>query len=65
METSTNKAPLPELKGITTRFPGVPALGNMSFYASLAEVAALIGGNGAGKSTLMKNVSGVCQPDEG
>ena len=57
--------PLLELRGITKRFPGVVALGGVSFAVGRGEVVALIGENGAGKSTLMKAIGGVHQPDEG
>ena len=54
-----------ELRGITKRFPGVTALGEVSLSVGPGEVVALIGENGAGKSTLMKILGGVYAPDEG
>jgi ABC-type sugar transport system ATPase subunit len=52
-------------KGITKRFPGVVALGDISFEVVKGEVHGLVGENGAGKSTLMHILAGVYQPDAG
>ncbi len=57
--------PILEMKGITKRFPGVLALGDVDLAVGEGEVIALAGENGAGKSTLMKILGGVYQPDEG
>ncbi len=53
------------IQGLTKRFPGVVALGEMSLRVRPGEVHALLGENGAGKSTLMRTLSGVLRPDEG
>jgi ribose transport system ATP-binding protein len=58
-------APLLEMKGISKRFGGVPALSGVDFSAEAGEVIGLIGENGAGKSTLMKILGGIHQADEG
>lgn len=54
-----------ELKGIVKLFPGVRALGGVSFDIREGEVHALCGENGAGKSTLIKVMTGAHARDEG
>lgn len=54
-----------QLRDITKEFPGVKALGGVSFDLRRGEVHAVCGENGAGKSTLMKIISGLYQPTSG
>ena len=54
-----------ELKGIVKLFPGVRALGGVSFDIREGEVHSLCGENGAGKSTLIKVMTGAHQRDGG
>ena len=57
--------PLPQMRGITKSFFGVPVLDAVDLDVMAGEVHAVVGENGAGKSTLMKILVGAYQPDEG
>lgn len=48
-----------KVEGITKDFPGVRALGDVTFSVGKGEIHALVGENGAGKSTLMKIIAGI------
>lgn len=50
---------------IVKEFPGVKALGGISFDVKAGEIHCLVGENGAGKSTLMKVLSGAYEPTSG
>ena len=50
---------------VTKLFPGVTALGGVSFDAHAGAVHGLLGENGAGKSTLLKILGGQYRPDGG
>jgi ribose transport system ATP-binding protein len=54
-----------QLRGVTKRFAGVPALSGVDLDLRAGEILALLGENGAGKSTLMKVLAGVYCPDAG
>jgi ribose transport system ATP-binding protein len=54
-----------DLRNIVKTYPGVTALGGVSFTVRRGEVHSLVGENGAGKSTLIKTVSGAIEPDSG
>ncbi|QSJ14912.1 sugar ABC transporter ATP-binding protein [Nostoc sp. UHCC 0702] len=57
--------PVLEMRGITKKFHGVPALRNVNLTIYPGEVHALMGENAAGKSTLMKILAGAYIADEG
>jgi D-xylose transport system ATP-binding protein len=63
--TTTNAAPLVELRNINVAFGGVHAVRDVSIDLRPGEVVGLVGGNGAGKSTLTKVLSGAQRADTG
>jgi branched-chain amino acid transport system ATP-binding protein len=48
---------LMEVRNLTKRFGGLPAVNDVSFEVSEGEILSVIGPNGAGKSTLFKLIS--------
>lgn len=54
-----------EVRGISKRFGGLQAVGDVSFTLYEGEILGLIGPNGAGKTTLFNLVNGVYSPDSG
>ena len=54
-----------ELRGITKRYSGIPAVQNVSFVAPAGEVTGYLGPNGSGKSTTLKMITGLIEPTEG
>jgi ABC-type branched-subunit amino acid transport system ATPase component len=54
-----------QVTGVTKRFGGLVAVGDVSLSVAEGEIVGLIGPNGAGKTTLFNLVSGFLEPDAG
>lgn len=54
-----------DVSGLSKRFGGLQAVGNVDFSVQQGHIKALIGPNGAGKTTLFNLLSGVIHPDSG
>ena len=54
-----------ELRQVSKRFNGIPAVNNVTFEARPGEVTGYLGPNGSGKSTTMKMITGLIQPSDG
>src|SRR5947199_8153658 len=54
-----------EVRGVSVRFAGVRALGDVSFGVSEGELFSIIGPNGAGKTSMINCISGRYRPTEG
>src|SRR5947207_1542217 len=57
--------PVLETSGLTKRFGGLVATGDVSLSVAPGEIHAVIGPNGAGKTTLISALSGELKPDSG
>jgi manganese/iron transport system ATP-binding protein len=58
-------APPIQVKRLTVRYNGTPALQDVSFDLPGGEMVAVVGPNGSGKTTLFKVIAGVLRPSEG
>ena len=54
-----------ELRAVTKRYSGIPAVREVSFTARAGEVTGYLGPNGSGKSTTLKMITGLIEPSEG
>jgi ABC-2 type transport system ATP-binding protein len=54
-----------ELRNLTKRFSGIPAVDDVSFQASPGAVTGYLGPNGSGKSTTVKMITGLLEPSAG
>ena len=54
-----------ELRSVSKRFLGIPAVSAVSFSARAGEVTGYLGPNGSGKSTTMKMITGLLDPTSG
>jgi len=58
-------APVLELRNVTKRYRGIPAVENVSFQLAAGEITGYLGPNGSGKSTTVKMITGMIQPNQG
>ena len=58
-------SPLLSIRGLTKRYGGVTALGDVDLDVRAGEIFALIGPNGAGKTTAFNIITGVLAPTAG
>ena len=61
----SNEAPYLELRGLTRRFDGVPAVDSLSLDVARGEILALLGPSGSGKTTTLRLLAGFESPDAG
>ena len=54
-----------ELRNVSKRFSGIPAVDDVSFCARPGEVTGYLGPNGSGKSTTMKMITGLIEMSAG
>jgi sulfate/thiosulfate transport system ATP-binding protein len=54
-----------ELKGVTKKFGGVPAVNNVTFSVKEGELMALLGPSGGGKTTVLRMIAGLELPTSG
>jgi ABC-2 type transport system ATP-binding protein len=54
-----------QLRGVSKRYSGIPAVDSVSFTARPGEVTGYLGANGSGKSTTMKMITGLLDMDAG
>ncbi len=57
--------PVLELRGLTVRFGGIPALDRITLALRAGSITCVLGENGSGKSTLVAVLSGLQRPDDG
>jgi ABC-2 type transport system ATP-binding protein len=54
-----------EIRNLSKRYNGIPAVENVSFSIRPGEILGYVGPNGAGKSTTVKMIIGLVEPSEG
>ena len=65
VSTSDAAPPTLQIEGLTKRFGGLRAVGNLDLSVRCGELAGLIGPNGAGKTTVFNMISGLYVPSAG
>jgi len=64
-DVTESGTPLLSIRGLTMRYGGVTALGDINLDVRAGEIFALIGPNGAGKTTAFNIITGVLEPTAG
>ena len=54
-----------EIRNLTKRYNGIPAVDNVSFTIKPGEILGYVGPNGAGKTTTVKMIIGLLEPSDG
>jgi len=54
-----------EVKALSKRYRGLPAIDDVSFRVRGGEIVGYVGPNGSGKSTTVKIITGLMEPSEG
>ena len=54
-----------EVKNVTKRFDGFPALDGISLTVKDGAIYGMVGPNGAGKSTIIRHLTGIYRQDSG
>jgi len=54
-----------DLRNVSKRYSGIPAVDDVSFSARAGEVTGYLGANGSGKSTTMKMITGLIEWNAG
>lgn len=57
--------PMLELRHVSKRYRGIPAVDDVSFAVGHGEVVGYLGPNGSGKSTTVKIITGILEPSDG
>jgi manganese/iron transport system ATP-binding protein len=58
-------APTLDLREVSVRYDGAPALQGITFQVQRGDQVAVVGPNGAGKSTLFNVIAGILKPQQG
>jgi len=54
-----------EVRGLTKRYRGIPAVDDLNFTLAAGEILGYVGPNGSGKSTTVKMLTGLLDASEG
>lgn len=54
-----------ELRDVSKKYRGIPAVEHVSFQVSPGEIVGYLGPNGSGKSTTVKMITGMLEPTDG